>query len=207
MVFQFLPRQDPFLKGFEEAAALMRRAALLLQEIVEDFEHVDQKLEQMREVEEQADRVSHDLIARLNRTFITPIDRNDIINMIRALDQVTDFVYAAAARMAMYNIGQPTDAARQFARLILTGVEGAARLMAMLHRKDFAEMREPMRQIGHAENEGDQLLWTVVAGLFRSGQDPLTVIKWKEIYEVMEDTTDKLEHLAHLVQGVVVKNT
>lgn len=206
MVFQFLPRQDPFFLLFEEQAANIREGAALLLDLVEDFTNVEAKVERIHTVEERGDDLSHKVIHRLNKTFITPIDRQDILNITRGLDSAIDFVDAAASRLALYNIEATTDASRQFARLILHAAEALVRLTGLLHRKDFAAMREPAAQINHAENEGDKLLRAVVAGLFRGGTDPLTVMKWKEIYETMEEATDRLEELAHLLNGVIVKN-
>lgn len=207
MVFHFLPRQDPFFLLFEEAAANIRQGAEYLQDLVEDFTDVDAKVERIRAVEERGDEIGHRVMDRLNKSFITPIDRQDILAITHSLDDAIDFIDAAASRLALYAVEQPTDASRQFARLILHSAEALVRLTAMLHRKDFAAMREPAALINHAENEGDRLLRSVVAGLFRSGSDPLTVMKWKEIYETLEEATDRFEQIAHLLQGVVVKNT
>lgn len=206
MVFSFLPRRDPFFQLFERQAVTIRAAAVLLLELVEDFRAVEAKAGQIHAVEEQGDELAHQVVDRLNRSFITPIDRQDILNITRGLDNALDFIDAVASRLALYNIDAPTDASRQFARLIVQAAEALVRLAGLLHRRDLAALREPVAQINHAENEGDKLLRAVVAGLFRGGNDPLTVMKWKEIYETMEEVTDRLEELAHLLQGVVVKN-
>lgn len=207
MVFQFLPRQDAFFQLFEQLAQVTRQAAEELVELLDHFDQVEERAARLHALEERSDELTHEIINRLHRTFITPIDRQDILAIARGLDLAVDFIDGAGSRLALYNVEAPTDAARQFARLILQGADALVRLTAMLHRKDFEAMREPAVQINHAESEGDRLLRAVVAGLFRSKQDPLTVMKWKEIYETLEEATDRLEAMAHLLQGVVVKNT
>lgn len=205
-MFRSLPRQDPFFRSFEELANLVQRSAGLLQDLLDNFNDVDVQAEAIRAVEEEADAISHQITARLYDSFITPIDREDIFAITRGLDGAIDMIDAAASRLAMYNVEAPTPESKRFAALIADAAAALVDCIGLLHRKDFAELKEPMQRINRAENEADRLLRQVMAALFRSGDDPLAVMKWKEIYESLEEATDRVETLAHRLQSVVVKN-
>lgn len=207
MAFNFLPRDEQYFVLFEDAARNITEGALVLQDMVRNFTQVEEKADRIRAIEERGDEITFQIISRLGRSFITPIEREDIFAIARQLDDIVDFIDASAARLATYAIVQPTDAAREFAELILRAARDLEKLMALLHRKDVDQIRLPKMAINRAESEADQLLRRSVAGLFTGGHDALTVIKWKEIYEVLEEVTDRFEGLANLVEGIIVKNT
>jgi uncharacterized protein Yka (UPF0111/DUF47 family) len=207
VAFNFLPRDEQYFVLFEEAARNITEGAVVLQSLVVDFTEVEQKVDRIRAIEERGDEITFRIISRLGKSFITPIEREDIFAIARGLDDIIDFIDASAARLGTYAIDQPTEAARQFAELILRGAKDLEKLLALLHRKDLDQIRLPKMAINKAESEADKLLRSSVAGLFTSGQDALTVIKWKEIYETLEEVTDRLESLANLVEGIIVKNT
>jgi predicted phosphate transport protein (TIGR00153 family) len=207
MAFNFLPRDEQYFVLFEEAARNITQGALLLQDLVERFDDVEAKAARIRVVEEAGDEITFRIISRLGRSFITPIEREDIFAIARHLDDVVDFIEASAVRLATYAIDQPTEPTREFAALILRAARELEKLLALLHRKDLEQIRQPKIAINQVESEADRLLRRVVAGLFTSGADPLTVMKWKEIYETLEEVTDRLESLANLIEGIIVKNT
>lgn len=207
MAFNFLPKDEQYFILFEEAARNITQGSLLLQDLVRDFRQIDEKADRIKAIEEKGDEITFQIISRLGKSFITPIEREDIFAIARQLDNIIDFIEAAAARLVGYAIGEPTEASRQFAELIVASAKDLERMMALLHKKDVEHIRSPKIAINKYESEGDKLLRRVVADLFTGGYDPLTVIKWKEIYEVLEEVTDRFEGLANLVEGIIVKNT
>lgn len=207
MAFNFLPRDEQYFVLFEEAARNITESALVLQDLVENFTEVEEKAARIRAFEERGDEITFQIISRLGRSFITPIEREDIFAIARELDDIVDLIDASAARLATYAIDQPTDAAREFARLIVVGSQELEKVLALLHKKNVSQIRLPKMAVNQVESEADRLLRRVVADLFTSGQDPLTVIKWKEIYETLEEVTDRQEGLANLIEGIIVKNT
>jgi uncharacterized protein len=207
VAFNFLPRDEQYFSLFEEAARNITEGALMLQDMVRNFTDLEAKAARIRAIEEAGDQITFQIISRLGKSFITPIEREDIFAIARSLDDVVDFIDASAARLSTYAIDKPTPAAEQFADLIVKAARDQERLMALLHHKDIDSIRQPKMAINRVESEADKLLRTVVAELFTSGADALTVIKWKEIYETLEEVTDKFESLANLVEGIIVKNT
>lgn len=207
VAFHFLPRDEQYFILFEEAAQNITASAQALKDLVEHFQDIDEKAARIRAFEERGDEITFQIISRLGKSFITPIEREDIFAIAREMDDIVDLIDASAARLVTYAIDQPTEAAREFAALILTASEELERVLALLHRKNIDQIRLPKMAVNRVESEADRLLRRVVAGLFTSGQDPLTVIKWKEIYETLEEVTDRQEGLANLIEGIIVKNT
>lgn len=207
MPFSFLPKDEQYFVLFEDAARNINQAALLLQDLVTNFTEVDEKSARIRAAEERGDEITFQIISRLSKSFITPIEREDIFAIARQLDDIVDFIDASSGRLTSYAIGQPTEASRQFADLIVRASIDLQKMMALLHKQDVDQVRRPKMAINKVESEGDKLLRSVVAELFSGGYDPLTVIKWKEIYETLEEVTDRFEGLANLIEGIIVKNT
>lgn len=207
MAFNFLPRDEQYFVLFEEASRNITESALALQDMVEHFTEVEEKAARIRAFEERGDEITFQIISRLGKSFITPIEREDIFSIARELDDIVDLIDASAARLATYAIEEPTEASREFARLIVGASRELEKVLALLHKKDVSQIRLPKMAVNKVESEADRLLRRVVAGLFTSGQDPLTVIKWKEIYETLEEVTDRQEGLANLIEGIIVKNT
>lgn len=207
MAFNILPRDQQYFVLFEEAARNITEGALCLQDLVHHFSDVEAKADRIRAIEQAGDDLTFQVISRLGKSFVTPIEREDIFAIARCLDDVVDYIDAAAARLSTYAIAEPTPAAREFTDLIVGQCRDLERLMATLHRKDIDQIREPKMAINRLESDADMLLRRSIAKLFTSGHDPLTVIKWKEIYETLEEVTDRLEGLANLIEGIIVKNT
>lgn len=207
MAFNFLPREEQFFLLFEEAARNITEGAEALHHLLSDFRDAPAAADRLRAIEARGDEITFQIISRLHRAIITPIEREDIVAIARQLDDIVDFLDASASRVVSYAIDAPTPAARQFADLILQAAGELERMLSLLHRKDVEQIRLPKVAINAVESEADRLLRQVVAELFSSGSDPLTVIKWKEIYETMEEVTDRMESLANLVEGIILKNT
>lgn len=207
MPFSFLPKDEQYFVLFQDAARNINQAALLLKDLVTDFTDIDEKNARIRAAEERGDEITFQIISRLGKSFVTPIEREDIFAIARQLDDIVDFIDATSARMISYAIGQPTPASRQFVDLIVSASVDLQKMMALLHKQDVDQVRLPKMAINKVESDGDKLLRRVVAELFTGGYDPLTVIKWKEIYETLEEVTDRFEGLANLIEGIIVKNT
>lgn len=207
MFFGQMPREELFFTYFEEAARNVTECALLLQEIVDDFSDVEAKADRMRALEARGDEITVRIIARLGKSFVTPIEREDILAIARGLDDIVDLIDASAARLVAYAIDEPTDEARAFVRLIVQSARDLEQMLSLLYLRDIDRIRLPKMAVNRAESEGDVLLRRVIAALFASGRDALTVMKWKEIYEILEEVTDRQEDLANLIEGVIVKNS
>lgn len=207
MAFNFLPRDEQYFVLFEEAARNITESALMLKDLVNNFTAIEEKAARIRAFEERGDEITFQIISRLGKSFITPIEREDIFSIARELDDIVDLIDASASRLTTYAIDQPTDAAREFVDLIVHGSQELEKVLSLLHRKNVSQIRLPKMAVNKVEAEADRLLRRVVAALFTSGQDPLTVIKWKEIYETLEEVTDRQEGLANLIEGIIVKNT
>jgi len=205
--FHFLPRDEEYFVLFADAARNISDAANGLQNLVVDFTNIDEKADRIRMIEERGDEITFQIISRLGKSFITPIEREDIMAIARGLDNIVDFIDATASRLTSYAVVETTEGSRKFAALIVRASGDLEQMMALLHKKDIDAIRRPKMAVNQVESDGDKLLRRLVADLFTSGHDPLTVIKWKEIYETLEEVTDRFESLANLIEAIIVKNT
>ncbi|HLC22090.1 MAG TPA: DUF47 family protein [Candidatus Methylomirabilis sp.] len=205
-MFRLIPREEKFFEFFEKAANnILDGAKVLVQMTDEQDGDFEKGWKQLEDLEHVGDKITHQIIRKLNRTFITPIDREDIHALTVALDDVMDLIEAVAARMSLYKIKQPTEEARKLALVILKSAEEIVKAVSNLERLD--DVTEHCIEINRLENEADEISREAIAGLFEKGQDPIDVIKWKEIYETMETATDRCEDVANIVEGVALKNT
>ncbi len=190
-MFNLIPREVRFFDYFDEQAQHIIKAAQLLYELVHDFHDARAKAHAIKEVEHQGDIVTHEIVKRLNTTFITPIDREDIHDLATRLDDVLDYIEAAAERLVVYRIKEPTSGCRAMAKVIVDTVDPA--------------FHEHTVEVNRLENVADNLLRDSLAALFEEGGDPIEVIKWKEIYETMEIVTDRCEDVANVIEGIILK--
>ncbi len=204
MVLRLLPREETFFDMLHESAQNILRAARMLQEFLDNYTDVERKAEAIKAVEDQGDEITHAIIDRLNRTFITPFDREDIFGLAKALDDVLDWIEASSARMAVYKIPHATTEARELAHIVVSECEAMVEAIANLRNLD--RMAGPLREINRLENLADHVQRDAIAQLFSSNGDPIDVIKWKEIYETLEEATDQGEHVAHVLEGIHTKH-
>lgn len=204
MILRLLPREETFFDMLHESAQNILRAARMLQEFLDDYTDVERKAEAIKAVEDQGDEITHAIIDRLNRTFITPFDREDIFGLAKALDDVLDWIEASSARMAVYKIPHATTEARELAHIVVSECEAMVEAIANLRNLD--RMAGPLREINRLENLADHVQRDAIAKLFSSNGDPIDVIKWKEIYETLEEATDQGEHVAHVLEGIHAKH-
>ncbi len=201
---RLIPREVRFFDYFEEQSQNIIRAASLLQELTHNFADARAKAHAIKEVEHQGDQITHEIVRRLNTSFITPIDREDIHALATRLDDVLDYIEAAAERLVVYRIKEPTSACRALADVIVTITHATDRTIRCLRTMDPG-FHEHAVEVNRLENSADALLRDSLAALFDEQGDPIEVIKWKEIYETMEIVTDRCEDVANVIEGIILK--
>ncbi len=198
-----IPRDEKFYDLFREQAEFIHDAARKLVALFEDFRDVEKRVTEIKFVEHKGDQLTHGLMMKLNKTFITPFDREDIHALGSALDDVLDLMDAVAGRLITYKVTAVTPGARQLSKVILHGAEILLQAVSQLHKPE--NILEYCEQLQQLEEEADRIKGECVARLFENSTDPIEVIKWKEIYEVLEATTDKIEDVADVLETVVLK--
>jgi len=205
---QLLPRKHEFYDLFEQAADHSVTAAGLLVKLTENFDDADPLARELDALEHACDEVAHTTMDRLNSTFITPLDREDIHALILEIDDVVDLIDASANRMAFFKVKRPTVHAINLAKQIQRGCEKMASAVRNLRSaKTYEAAVRDCIAIHEVENAADAILHRALEELFESEKDPIEVIKWKDIYETMELATDRCEDVANVMQGVIVKMT
>jgi hypothetical protein len=201
---RLIPREARFFDQFEHQSRCIIDAAARLHDLVHDFADLRAKVAAIKDVEHEGDRVTHEIATRLNTTFVTPLDREDIHDLASRLDDVLDHIDAAASALLVYRIAAPTSACRAMADVIIDTVAAMDRTVHCLRTFDRA-FREHAIEIHRHENRADELLRSSVAGLFAEGVNPIDVLKWKDIYEMMEGATDRCEDVANVIEAIMLK--
>ena len=204
--FSLFPKNDRFFDLFEESARNFVTAAGLLKELMDKCEDVEEMVRQITELEHYGDTVTHLIMAELHGTFVTPIDREDIAQLAQRMDDVMDFIDAAAMRMMLYDVTKPTERAKELADIVVRVTSETSKAIPRLRRRsDLSHMREHCIEINRLENEADDVRRAALAELFRDKVELTEVIKWREIYEHMEDAVDRCEDIADILEGVMIK--
>ena len=205
---KLLPREENFLIQFKGAAAIIEQAAVALDSLVGDFTDVEVKVARIKHLEHEGDQVAHHTFGLLSRTWITPIDREDIHSLTKALDDVLDLIDAAAARLVLFKIPAPTPELKASTEIIVQSARAIQRAMGLLDDlKNSHEILEACIEINRLENEADALNRLSVGRLFEHEKDPIALLKWKEIYEVLEAATDACEDVANVLEQIVIKSS
>jgi uncharacterized protein len=199
------PRDREFFDLFEEAGGNVLRAAGLLEEMLRDFPERSELAREILICEQDGDRITHDIIQRLNQTFVTPIDREDIYELASALDDVVDYTEEVADYLGLYQIEAPMDQSQELSRVLLACARQISEAMPQL--RDFKDISRHTVEINRLENDGDRLTREAIASLFDNGIDPMVVIRWKDIFERLEEAIDATEHVANILEGIVIKNS
>ena len=202
--FRLIPREEKFYEDFMAMADQIRIGSRLLEELVSVDPPSPEKAQAIREVEHKCDFLTHEIIQRLNKTFVTPIDREDIHSMAKALDDVMDAVDDAALLLPLYRIQRVRPGVRELSKIISTQAEQMRKAMEALERKKG--VLEHAVEINRLENEADKVYREAVGRLFDEETDPIAVMKWKEILDALERATDRAEDVANLVENIVVKH-
>ena len=207
MKFLFIPREEKFFELFQESAQNMVKAAQRLKEMVDTWEHVEGKVGEITELEHQGDTITHEIMARLHRTFVTPFDREDIALLAHVLDDVTDFIHAAADAMLLYKVDRPGQRAKELADIIVQATEEVERVMPQLRKHIvLSQVLKRCVEINRLENIADRVYRSAMAELFGDSTDMAHIIKWREIYGYMESATDRCEDVANVLEGVALKH-
>ena len=204
MVFRLIPREARFFDDFVAMAQQIRLGATMLEEMLAPERPIWDKADQIKEVEHKCDFLTHEIIQRLHRTFVTPLDREDIHALARSLDDVMDAIDASASVVRLYSISKVRPDARQLARIIKASADQMVIALGALERRKG--VAEPAVEINRLENEADRIHQAAVRLLFQEERDPIEIMKWKEILDFLEDATDRCEDVANVVEGVVVKH-
>jgi predicted phosphate transport protein (TIGR00153 family) len=200
----FAPKEREFFDLFEEAGSNAVRAAGLLEHMLEHWPDHGEALRDVVVCEQEGDRITHDIIQRLNQTFVTPFDREDIIALASAMDNIVDFVEEIADFLGLFRIEAPTDQAQRMAHVLHEAAKQVGAAMPSLRRLE--DIRSQVVEVNRLENEGDRILREAVATLFDHGIDPMMVIRWKDIYERLEDGIDATEAAINIMSGIIIKN-
>ena len=201
---RLVPRDTKFFEMFAEMAGNITEGTALLKAILSDLQNVEVRVQQLKDLEHKGDDMTHAILVKLNSTFITPFDREDIHALASAMDDVLDYVYAAGERLVMYKIHSAPSAAPELAGVILRQAEQLSKAVGMLEKHD--NVLDICVEINRLENEADRLARGALADLFDREKDPINLIKQKELLEVLETATDKAEDAANVLESVVLKS-
>ncbi|MDY7019438.1 MAG: DUF47 family protein [Chloroflexota bacterium] len=205
--FLMTPKDAKFYDLFEQQTATLVIAAEKLVDLFNNYEDIEAKAKQLKNLEGQGDSITHEIIQRLHRTFVTPIDREDIALLANTMDDVMDFIEAAGRTAYLYRIVQPTERARELASIVAKVAYKLKEVMPGLRRHDqFKWILEQCVEMNSLENEADDVHHAALAELFHNCKDPCEIIKWREIYQHMEDATDRGEDVANVLEGIVLKH-
>jgi len=205
--FPFMPREEGFFDLFEENARNMVKAARCLKELVDNWKDVEEKVNEITELEHQGDAITHKIAAQLHRTFVTPFDREDIAELSHTMDDITDFIHAASDAMILYKVDRPGRRAKELAEIIVQGATEIEKAMPQLRRRsELKRLLKRCVELNRLENAADQVYRSALAELFSDSTDITHIIKWREIYGHMESATDRCEDVANVLEGVAVKN-
>jgi predicted phosphate transport protein (TIGR00153 family) len=205
MRFSFLPRDRTFFDLFNEAGQNTLRAAGMLNEMMVTWPDDNGLGREILIIEQEGDRITHDIVNRLNSTFVTPIYREDIYGLATKLDDVVDYIEEAADFLALYQIEAPMDQAQELTKILVGCCEQLA--LGLENLPSFRDLDQYWIEIHRLENDGDRVSRDAVASLFSNGIDPMVVIRWKDIFAVLEKAIDATETAAHILEGIVIKNS
>ena len=205
MAFSLLPREDVYFDLFTQMAGKIEEAAAILTDMLDDpAPDLNSYRTRIKDIEHGCDQLTHQITNKLNKSFITPFDREDIYTLAVALDDICDYIDAGVRAVVMYGIREQNQHSRQLARIIRDlGVEIKA-AVSVLSRPNG--INERFREIHRLENEADDVYFRAIGQLFREETDPIAVIKWKEFYEILENATDRCESVANIIESIVLKH-
>jgi predicted phosphate transport protein (TIGR00153 family) len=203
---RFFHQNRDFFDLFEKVAANILQAATTLVAIMEHFTNLDNWAQEVRELEGNGDLLTHDIIKKLNKTVIHPIDREDIYALASSLDDILDFIWGTAERLSVFKMEESTKEAVTMSKELLTTVKLVQKAIKKLREKNYGRMKEYCIEINKLENRLDREFKDALGRLFDEIKDPILVIKWKEIYEHLEDASDKCEDVADILETIAIKN-
>ncbi len=201
-----IPKEGRFFEHFDQSADLIVKAATEFREMLKDLSHIESRARNIKRIEHDADEVTHATIELLHKVFITPIDREDIFALVSKMDDIVDFIEAASERMFLYGITSMTPEAESLADVCVKAAEHVREAVHSLKNlKNPEQIIKSCVEINRLENEGDHILRSGIAKLFREEPDTRNLIKLKEIYELLETVTDRCEDVANIIEGIVLE--
>ena len=203
---KLFPRKVDFFELFDKAALNITKGAAMLVDLMEHFDKAGELSKQIYEVEQEGDMLTHDIMKKLNKTFITPIDREDLYALASRLDDIIDLIWAAVDRMTLFKIKDSTKEAISMSKDLLTTAEVIHKTIQKLKEKNYVHVQEYCIEINRLENRIDQDFRDALGRLFEEVTDPIFIIKWKEVYELLEDASDRCEDVANILEAIVLKN-
>lgn len=203
-MFSLFPREEDFFVLFRKQAALVREGCDLLHQMMSVFDRLEERAKQLKDIEHQADLVTHEIFERLNRTFITPLEREDIHQLASNLDDVLDAAEAIGSRIVLFQVGKPTPEAVRLTEILTEAAQQIEKAVDNL--KNMNSLMSFTVEINRLENEADGISRNVTADLFSGRHDVLDVLRWKEIYGRLESAADKCEDVANAIESIVVKS-
>ena len=207
-MFRIFPREETFLPQFGRAAQVIVDAARVLDAMAEEPGTGTDRAAEIKRLEHQGDQIAHETFDLLNRTWITPIDREDIHTLVKTLDDVLDYIDAAASRIVLYKITTTTPELKKITAVIVQSAIAIQQALALLSDlKHSRQILEACVEINRLENEADTVAQLAIGKLFAEAKDPIEVIKWKEIYDFVEGATDRCEDVANTLEAIVIKST
>jgi predicted phosphate transport protein (TIGR00153 family) len=206
-MFRYTAKEAVFFDLFIDTATDTCRAAEMLEDLMNHFTNIQEKVQAIEDVEHTCDGHVHEMLEHLNRSFVTPIDREDIYMIAKVVDNITDDIESTAHRFTMFNINSAKDEAKKLTSLIVQSTKELKGIMEEFkHMKTSKSLNSKIIEVNRIEDEGDEIYRSAVKNLFASETNPIEVIKWKEIYEFLENTLDACEDVANIIEGGVMKH-
>lgn len=207
MRFSLIPRTSQFYDLFEQSAQKLVAAAEVLTDLLEHFDNVEMKARRLKELEHEADNITHDIYRQVHQTFVTPLDREDIAALAQRMDDIMDFMEGASTAMMVYGVSEPTPAARSLADLIRLQCVQVERAVSLLRDgRHLKRILDQLKEVNRLENEADSLFLKATAELFAGEISVIDIIKWRDIYDQLERATDSAEQVAHVLEAIVLKH-
>jgi predicted phosphate transport protein (TIGR00153 family) len=206
MFKKFLPKETDFFTMFEKASLNVNKAAILLVDMMEDLSIAEIKTKEIYEAEQEGDMITHEVMRNLNKTFLTPVDREDIHALVNGLDDVLDLIWASADRAMLFKLDTPMPEAIEMSKTLHETTEFITKAIGALKEKKYSYIQEYCIEINRLENRGDRIFREALVKLFDNIKDPIMVIKWKEVYEHLEEASDTCEDVADILEGIVLKH-
>jgi uncharacterized protein len=206
-VFRTTKKEERFFDMFVETSEKACKAAVMLDDLVNNYIDINKKIDAIEEVEHESDQCVHNIMQQLNKSFVTPIDREDINEIAKVIDNITDAIEATAHRFRMFNVKTVTEETKVLSMLIIDcPAELKGVMIELKHMKSSKDLNWKVIEVNRIEDEGDDIYRAAITSLFANGMSPIEVIKWKEIYELLENTLDACEDVANIVEGIVMKH-
>ncbi len=204
---RLLPKQEGFFELFEKQVKTVTRGAYALADLVNDYTDIEDKAFKLKAIEHDGDEVAHEIIRKLNMTFVTPLDREDIHSLAQELDDILDYIEGAADRMVLYEIKEPTESAVKLVKILVESAELVEEAVTRLRDlKQLSAIRETCIAVNRLENQGDQVNRAAMAKLFQMHDQPIEALKWREIYYNIETAIDRCEDVADILESIALKN-